>query len=124
MSLSQHTLICQVADMDRAVGFYRDVLGLAAGYVSPYWSEFKMGETKIGLHPLFEGSTSDAGGKGWILGVQAEDLKTLREKLNGAGVWVKEGYHDVPGGVIMDFRDPDGNALQAIQVGAKAKDLQ
>ena len=40
-----------VADMDRAVKFYRDVLGLSLKFQSPGWSEFSTGETSLGLHP-------------------------------------------------------------------------
>jgi predicted enzyme related to lactoylglutathione lyase len=123
MALKQHTLICQVSDMDRGVAFYRDVLGLAPGYTSPHWSEFKMGETRIGLHPSFDGSPVQPNGQGWVLGVATEDIRSLRSSLEKAGVYVGSNYHDTPSGAVMDFRDPDGNALQAIQVGAKARDL-
>src|SRR6202030_713876 len=43
-----------VADMDRAVNFYRDVLGLSLKFQSPGWSEFSTGETSLGLHPTSE----------------------------------------------------------------------
>jgi lactoylglutathione lyase len=40
-----------VADMDKAVKFYRDVLGLKVKFESPRWSEFVTGETTLALHP-------------------------------------------------------------------------
>jgi lactoylglutathione lyase len=40
-----------VADMDKAVKFYRDVLGLRLKFESPGWSEFGTGETTLALHP-------------------------------------------------------------------------
>jgi hypothetical protein len=40
-----------VADMDKAVKFYRDVLGLKVKFESPGWSEFVTGETTLALHP-------------------------------------------------------------------------
>ena len=40
-----------VADMDKAVKFYRDVLGLNLKFESPGWSEFATGETTLALHP-------------------------------------------------------------------------
>ena len=40
-----------VADMDKAVKFYRDVLGLKVKFESPNWSEFVTGETTLALHP-------------------------------------------------------------------------
>jgi catechol 2,3-dioxygenase-like lactoylglutathione lyase family enzyme len=40
-----------VADMDKAVKFYRDVLGLQLKFESRGWSEFVTGETTLALHP-------------------------------------------------------------------------
>jgi catechol 2,3-dioxygenase-like lactoylglutathione lyase family enzyme len=40
-----------VADMDRAVKFYRDTMGLPLKFQSPGWSEFATGETTLGLDP-------------------------------------------------------------------------
>ena len=43
-----------VADMDRAVKFYRDAIGLSLKFQSPGWSEFSTGETTLALHPASE----------------------------------------------------------------------
>ena len=43
-----------VADMDKAVKFYRDVVGLTLKFESPGWSEFSTGETTLALHPASE----------------------------------------------------------------------
>ena len=40
-----------VSDMNRAVKFYRDVLGFRLKFESPGWSEFVTGETTLALHP-------------------------------------------------------------------------
>src|SRR5207244_11008692 len=40
-----------VADMNKAVKFHRDVLGLQLKFESPGWSEFVTGETTLALHP-------------------------------------------------------------------------
>ena len=40
-----------VADMDKAVKFHRDVLGLKVKFESPGWSEFVTGKTTLALHP-------------------------------------------------------------------------
>ena len=119
-------VICQVRDMDRAVGFYRDVLGFKPGNVSPYWSDFDAGGVELGLHPPFEGRKSDdtPACSGWILGLQVEDLKALRAKLENAGARITGDYHDIPGGVVFEFVDPDGNPVQAVQCGASASDMK
>jgi predicted enzyme related to lactoylglutathione lyase len=118
-------VICQVADMDRAVAFYRDTLGLSPQTQSPYWSDFAAGAVRIGLHPPFQGSEPPYAipGKGWIVGLNTDDIRDLRERVSQAGVWVAGSYHDIPGGVVLDFADPDGNPLQAMQNGISSRDL-
>ena len=39
-----------VDDMDRAVKFHRDMLGLPLKFESPEWSEFVTGDTTLALH--------------------------------------------------------------------------
>lgn len=46
--------IKSVADMDKAVQFYRDTLGLSLKFQSPEWSEFSTGETTLALHRASE----------------------------------------------------------------------
>ena len=43
-----------VANMDRAVNFYRDVVGLNLKFQSPGRSEFATGDTTLALHPASE----------------------------------------------------------------------
>ncbi len=116
------TIMCQVADVEHAATFYRDVLDLTPTYVTPHWGQFDLpGGGLIGLHPPFAaGKLAD--GSGWILGLEVEDLTKLQIKLKLAGHWVGE-FHEVPGGVIVDFFDLDGNPIQAIQRGITLLDL-
>jgi len=44
-----------VADVDKAVAFHRDVLGLKLRFQSPGWTEFDTGETTLALHPASNG---------------------------------------------------------------------
>ncbi len=120
-----YTVICQVSDMDRSVTFYRDVIGLAPGHVTPHWSDFKVGDIRIGLHPPFDGAEPpfSVPNKGWILGLEVDDLRALRSQLERAGAEFSREFHDIPGGTLLDFRDPDGHPIQAIQRGVSAKDL-
>jgi|GEM_PF-526150 len=121
MVKAAHTIHCIVADMDRSVAFYRDILGLTPHVQSPYWSDFQLGALTIGLHPPYKGAASGPGG--WILGLEVDDIRALRATLKAAGISADEPFHDVPGGVILKFEDPDGNPLQAIQTGITVADL-
>lgn len=120
------TTWCQVSDMDRAVKFYRDVLGLRPGYTSLYWSDFEVGPIKIGLHPKLDGAEEPLAivGKGWYLGLETEDLRSLRSVVESSEGAVVGGYHDTPAGAVLTITDPDGNPIQVMQVGAKASDLE
>ncbi len=114
------TLIAEVTDMPRANAFYRDVLGLVPEYESPHWSSYKIGDGRLGLHPPFE--RSKGGGGGWVIGVATADIVALRAHLTASGIKVGE-FHQTPGGVVMDFDDPDGNRLQAMQRGFKIEQI-
>jgi len=105
--------------MTKAVAFYRDLLELKVEFESPYWSQFDTGNGKIGLHPKLQDSTPPLGvfGKGWYLGLATGDIRALRRKLEQEGVKIHGDYHDIPGGVVLDFEDPDGNPIEVIQEG-------
>jgi len=107
--------------METSTRFYRELLGLEPEVETPHWSSYMLGRVRIGLHPPFQRSIAGTRG-GWVLGVETGDLASLRRRLEAQGVSCA-AYHNVPGGVVMDFQDPDGNRLQAIQLGAKAESL-
>ncbi|MBS1715900.1 MAG: VOC family protein [Armatimonadetes bacterium] len=121
-----HTTWCQVSDMDRSVVFYRDVLGLTPGHLSPYWSDFQVGPVKIGLHPRLASSPDPLGieGKGWYLGFETDDLRSLRSQVEESEGGVVGGYHETPGGVVATFVDPDGNPIQVVQPGSRMSDFE
>ncbi len=93
-----------VADMNKAVAFYRDTLGLELKFESPFWSEFATGETTLALHPASE--ENPAGGI--QLGLGVDDLDAFynrREELGIAFTQAPENVHGIP---IARFRDSEG----------------
>jgi len=94
-----------VGDMDRAVKFYRDVLGLTLKFQSPGWSEFETGETTLGLHPA-----SAANPPGAVeLGFGVPDLHESHRELTEKGVQftmppTKQDF----GGELAQFVDSEG----------------
>ena len=71
-----------VADMDKAVKFYRDVLGLKVKFESPGWSEFVTGETTLALHPA-----SDKNPAGKVeLGFTVADVEVFYRDMSAKGV--------------------------------------
>ena len=71
-----------VADMERAVAFYRDTLGLPFSFQSPFWSEFATGETKLALHPASERNPAGS----VQLGFGTEDLAGLYDAREANGL--------------------------------------
>ena len=103
-----------VADMDRAVEFYRDVLGLTLRRrEGSSWAEFEVGGRRFALHAQIEGRPSNPGGATAVFAV--EDLDRARAQLADRGVeFGHEG--DVAGYArFASFMDPDGNTVQLIE---------
>jgi lactoylglutathione lyase len=71
-----------VADMNNAVKFYRDTLGLQLKFESPGWSEFVTGETTLALQP---GSEKNPAGK-VELGFTVADVEAFYRDVSAKGV--------------------------------------
>jgi lactoylglutathione lyase len=68
--------------MDKAVKFYRDVLGLKLKFESPSWSEFVTSETALALHPA-----SDRNPAGKVeLGFIVADVEAFYREMSAKGV--------------------------------------
>jgi lactoylglutathione lyase len=94
-----------VADMDRAVTFYRDVLGLPLKVHSPGWSEFVTGETILALHPASQKNLAGA----VELGFNVPDLDKFHQEMKAKGVQfsmppTKQDF----GGLLAQFVDSEG----------------
>src|SRR5262250_2436552 len=71
-----------VGDMDKAVKFHRDVVGLKVKFESPDWSEFMTGETTLALHPA-----SDKNPAGRVeLGFTVADVEAFYRDMSAKGV--------------------------------------
>jgi predicted enzyme related to lactoylglutathione lyase len=122
MAVSLDTLMIDVIDMDRLVAFYRDAVGLQLEMHTPAWSSFALGGgASLGLH----GGRHEAGARSrnWVPGLRVDDIVAAREKALAGGASVGGEYHDIPGGVILDLVDPEGNGLEVIQHGVTCADL-
>lgn len=100
-----------VTDMDRAVRFYRDVLGLQVESQDDDWSEIDANGLKLGLNGR-EGAGASADGGAVITfqpdgGIDAE-VAALQDK----GVEFTGGISDHEWGRIAPFKDSEGNDLQ------------
>ena len=116
------SLMVYVENMDRAVPFYRDVLGLPLQTQSPGWSQFDLGNgTILGLHVAM--AEAGAAGPGWTPGFAVDDVKATKQRLVAAGATIAQDFHDIPGGGVLEFTDPDGNHIGVSQQGTSCADL-
>ncbi len=103
-----------VTDMDRAVAFYRDALGLELRMRHDNaWAEFEAGGIRIGLHGAV-GETPIAHGGTAVF--EVGDLDLAKASLEELGVTFDAHLGEVPGlARYASFEDPDGNSMQLIE---------
>ena len=93
-----------VADMDKAVAFHRDTLGLTLKFASPFWSEFATGATTLALHAADE--QHPAGGV--QLGFNTDDLAGFYAAREANGVTFTSPPAPMHGVDIARFLDSEG----------------
>jgi len=101
-------------DMERAVAFYRDVLGLPLlRRDGDAWAEFDAGPVRLALHGRVDEGPTPAGGTAVFA---VDDLEAARWTLGQRGVRFHEHLGEVPGFArFATFEDPDGNVLSLIE---------
>ena len=97
-------VIKYVGEMDQAVKFYGENLGLKLRFQSPHWSEFETGETTLALHIA---SPENPAGT-CQLGFGANDLDQFYAEKKSAGIEFTREPTDVFGSRIARFKDSEG----------------
>lgn len=105
-------------DVRETVRFYRDVLGATVQTEQDEWSQVRLGGVDIGIH------RTPVATEGWLPVFRVADIAAVRQAVVAAGRPVLRDYHDIPGGVVLSFADPAGNAVQVVQYGVSEADLQ
>ena len=109
-----------VCDMQRAVGFYRDVLGMRVLDSNDWWSSLEFFGARIGLHwtggsPVPPVLHDDHGARhGATLTLRSTDLDADLAFLQRCGCQLL-GRSDHPWGRLAAVTDPDGNVLKLMQ---------
>jgi predicted enzyme related to lactoylglutathione lyase len=93
-----------VAEMDKAVAFHRDILGLTLKFASPFWTEFDTGGTTLALH-----AASGEHPAGSVqLGFGADDLAAFYAAREANGVAFTAAPAPMHGSTIARFLDSEG----------------
>jgi len=106
-----------VTDMDRAVKFYTDILGLKLMQrFGNHWASVAAGQLAIGLHPASGQNPAGQDGSttiGLMVDGKIDDaVSTLRQR----GVKFRGTVAEDEGGRFVYFEDPDGNSMYIIEV--------
>ena len=108
MKVQGVTYMLMAQDMDRAVSFYRDLIGLGLRFSSPMWSELTFGDAIVALHGGGSGELRRTG-----LNFQVEDLDSAVREVERGGGRVTREPEDRPGEPIRlaEVIDTEGNAF-------------
>jgi catechol 2,3-dioxygenase-like lactoylglutathione lyase family enzyme len=112
MSVKSAVTMLNVADIDRAVAFYRDGLGLHVVTHTPHWSELTAGPARIALHPGGNGARKDSG-----INFEVDDLEADCARCASVGGVIEKAPEHRPSQriSIATVRDPEGNVFYLAQ---------
>ena len=109
-------VVLYVHDMNRAVAFYRDAIGLGLVAQSAGWSMLTCGDALVGLHGIYRGVTeSTVPHAGLNLQVDDLDAAVARAVAGGAKLGaIREPEPGVPVRLAV-LTDPEGNGFELRQ---------
>jgi lactoylglutathione lyase len=111
-----------VADMDDAVRFYTESLGLELAFRGgDHWAMITGPGLTIALHPKGEhGSAAQPDrGPGVSIGFEVEDLDAVRARLEANGISFENASDEFV--KLAYFHDPDGTTLYLMQLADEHK---
>jgi catechol 2,3-dioxygenase-like lactoylglutathione lyase family enzyme len=108
IKMSFDAVFYYVADLDRAVAFYRDVLGFRL-VSRDFVARFDIDGVLFELVPAPHDRTVSGAGNGRLC-LQVANIQETVKQLRERGVDTSE-VKEVAGGFLSFFRDPDGNEL-------------
>ena len=111
MPLRLHSAAIFVTNMDRALLFYRDHLGLPVNRQGSFGAEFLDGETVLGVHPAVHPESRSMVGRHTGLTFHTDDVVGLCERLRQRGVTLVAEPSQTGFGIMALVADPDGNVL-------------
>ena len=109
-----------VGDMQRAVSFYRDVLGLPLRFESPDWTEFATDGATLALHASKgpkpdEGTPEETPAGRCRPGLGVPDLDAFHERMVKSRVRCLQEPTEVFGARVAQYVDPDGLTISVAE---------
>jgi predicted enzyme related to lactoylglutathione lyase len=99
-----------VSDMERAVKFYRDALGLKVKFQDgAKWAQFDGGNASFSLSSPAESASAEGGA---VVVFEVDDLTAAVKQVEASGGTVTARRDMGSHGQTVTIRDPEGNILQ------------
>jgi lactoylglutathione lyase len=105
-----------VTDMQRAVEFYRSVLGLPLKFQTPNYTEFKTRGAVLALE-----KRDKVIGNGPCFTLPTRNIKKDRDILQKKNARFWKELHNEPYGWVMMPRDSEGNIFEVVQYAPPKK---
>ena len=121
--LQFHGVRYQISDVSRAVAFYTQQLGFTLEHQQlPAFAMVALGDLKLllsgpqasGSRPMPDGRRQEAGGWNRVV-LRVDDLGTCIQRLQDAGVRLRNAMETGPGGKQIQIEDPDGNPVELFE---------
>jgi catechol 2,3-dioxygenase-like lactoylglutathione lyase family enzyme len=128
LSHSPIMAFCATNDAERALPFYRDVLGLTLREDTPFAMVFDAHGTMLRVQKTQGHKPAPHTVLGWEVESISDTVCALRDRgvcferfagmeQDELGVWSPPGPADAPRSKVAWFKDPDGNLLSLTQFG-------
>lgn len=106
-------------DLDRAVEFYQNVLGLKLMFKVDDWAEFDLDGQRLALRRVDRWEPEAAAGA--MVHLEARPIELMVEVLKNKGVHFVHAVQEFPYGKLATFLDPDGNRIGLYQPPGEKK---
>jgi predicted enzyme related to lactoylglutathione lyase len=102
-------------DMRRALGFYRDIVGMRVLSESDHWSMLEIGGVRVGLESTEGAPVSRDRLAGAVLTLKSTDIREDVRRFKAKGVKFLSDIGDHEWGSVASFEDSEGNHLKILQ---------
>jgi lactoylglutathione lyase len=112
-------VILLVSNMDRAIKFYRDTLGLVVKNISDEWTEFFTSGTVLALHPA---KTKVKHNPNMLVGFMVSDLDSIANTLRSKNITFFKEPKEESFGKHAIIEDPDGHLISIAEIKSKSSE--
>jgi len=100
-------------DLEQAVEFYQNTLGLKLMFKVDEWAEFDVDGQRLALRQVEQWDPQAQAGA--MVHLEARPIELVVEVLKNKGVHFAHGIREFPYGKLATFLDPDGNRIGLYQ---------